>query len=53
MILFDARHEKTYLKVFVIVIPKEGLACWSPANPSLGMTLTITMYSAAIIDYIL
>ncbi len=24
---FDARHEKTDLKVFVVVIPKEGLAC--------------------------
>ncbi len=36
----DARHEKTDLKVFVIVIPKDGLAGWDPANPSLGMTPT-------------
>ena len=34
------RHEKTDLKVFVIVKPKEGLAGWGPANPSLGMTQT-------------
>ncbi len=35
-----ARHEKTDLKVFVVVIPKEELAGWGPANPSLGMTPT-------------
>ncbi len=33
-------HEKMYLKVFVIVIPKEGLAGWGPANPSFGKTPT-------------
>ena len=27
---FDAHHEKTDLKVFVVVIPKEGLAGWGP-----------------------
>ena len=32
------------LKVFVIVIPKEGLAGWGPASPSLGMTRTIKYY---------
>ncbi len=37
---FDARHKKTELKVFVVVIPKEGLAGWGPTNPSLGMTPT-------------
>ena len=37
---YDARHEKTDLKVFVVIIPKEGLAGWGPANPSLGITLT-------------
>ncbi len=42
----DARHEKTDLKVFVIVIPKEGLAGWGSANPSLGTTLTIKSHSA-------
>ena len=34
---YNARHEKTDLKVFVFVIPKEGLG---PVNPSLGMTPT-------------
>ena len=43
----DVRHEKTDLKVFVVVIPKEGLAGWGPANPSLGMTPTIKYYSTA------
>ena len=47
------RHEKTDFKVFLVVIPKEGLAGWVPANPSLGMTLTIKYYSTAFIDYIL
>ncbi len=37
-------HEKTNLKVFVVVIPMEGLAGWSPANPSLGMTQTVKYY---------
>ena len=36
----DARHEKTDFKVFVVVILKEGLAGWGPANLSLGMTPT-------------
>ncbi len=36
----DARHKKTDLKTFVIVIPKEGLMSLGPANPSLGMTPT-------------
>ena len=34
-------HEKTDLKVFVVVITKEGLVGWGPANPSFGMTPTI------------
>ncbi len=33
-------NEKMCLKVFVVVIRKEGLADLGPANPSLGMTLT-------------
>ncbi len=41
---------KFCLKVFVVVIPKEGLG---PTNPSLGMTPTIELYSAAFKDYIL
>ncbi len=40
----DARHKNTDLKVYDVVIPKDGLAGWGPANPSLGMTLT-TEYS--------
>ena len=36
----DARHEKTDLKVFVVVIPKEGWARLARENPSFGMTLT-------------
>ncbi len=49
----DMRHEKTDLKIFVVVIPKEGLAGWGPANPSLGITPTIKYYSTAFIHYIL
>ena len=37
---YDACHEKTDLKVFIVVMLKEGLAGWGPANPSLGMTPT-------------
>ncbi len=33
--------EKMCLKIFLVVIPKEGLAGSGPANPSLGMTTTI------------
>ncbi len=51
-LLDDARHEKTDLKVFV-VIPKGGLAGGSPANPSLDMAPTIKYHSTAFIDYIL
>ncbi len=53
----DATHfhlmHVTRKKVFVVVIPKEGLAGWGPANPSLGMTPTIKYYSTNFIDYIL
>ena len=39
--IIELCHEKICLKIFVIVIPKEGLAGgWGPANPSFGMTLT-------------
>ena len=37
-------YEKTGLNVFVVVIPKEGLVGWGPANPFLGMT-TSTEYN--------
>ena len=37
----EARYDKTDLKVFVVVIPKEGLVGWGAANPSFGMTPTI------------
>ena len=32
--------KQTLIKIFVVVIPKEGLAGWGPANPSFGMTPT-------------
>ncbi len=51
--ILDAHHEKTDLKVFVVVIPKEGLVVWGPANPSLGLKSTIKYYCTAFIDYIL
>ena len=34
-------HENQPLKIFVVVIPKEGLALSGPAKPSFGMTQTI------------
>ncbi len=43
---YDVHHQKTDLKVFVVVIPKEGLVDWGPANPSLGMTPTIILSCA-------
>ncbi len=33
-------YAKTGLKIFVTVIPKEGLPSTSQARPSFGMTLT-------------
>ncbi len=52
----ELRHGKMCLKIFVVVIPKEGLAGiggQGPANPSLGMTPTIKFYSATFTDYVL
>ncbi len=40
VIIIDGHHEKTNLKVFVVVISKEGLVGWGPTNSSLGMTPT-------------
>ncbi len=37
---YEACHEKTDLKFFVVVIPKEDLAGTSPLKLSFGMTLT-------------
>ena len=37
--IFDARHEKTDLNVFVVVIPKEG---WVRARTSKLLTLDIS-----------
>ncbi len=31
-------HGKTCLNIFVVVVPKEGLAGGGSANPSIGMT---------------
>ena len=53
MITYDTCHEKTDLKVIFGAIPKEGLAGWGLANPSLGMRLTIKYYSTTFKDYIL
>ena len=35
---------KTGLNIFVMVIPKEGMAGNIPAKPSFGMTTTIELY---------
>ena len=48
---FDARHEKTDLKVFVAVIPKEGWAR-GHAYPSFGMTPTFTEYEVKRLKFI-
>ena len=37
-------HENQPLKIFVVVIPKEGLVGSGPAKPSFGMTLTTREY---------
>ena len=39
----ELHHDKTGFKIFVIVIPKEGLADTSPAKPSFGMTPTMNV----------
>ncbi len=38
------RHAKTSLKIFVVVLPKQGLAGTSPATPLFGVTPTIELY---------
>ena len=38
--LHEPCHEKKCLKIFVVVIPKEGLVGKGPANPPFGMTPT-------------
>ncbi len=40
ILTYDAHHEKTDLKVFVVVIPKKGLAGWGPTNPLFRVTPT-------------
>ena len=42
--IIDTHHEKTDLKAFVVVIPKEGSVGrdGGPLNPSLGMAMTKT-----------
>ena len=37
---YELCYEKICLKIFVTVIPKEGLAAGAPTNPSLRMTPT-------------
>ena len=45
-------HAMTGIKIFVIVIPKEGLAGTSTANPSFGMTQTIKYTGQKIVGII-
>ena len=40
------------LKIFLVVIPKDGLAGTSPVKPSFGMTPTIESFSGVFTDYI-
>ena len=43
--IIDMCHEKTDLKVFVVVIPKEGwVRVAAHAHPSFGMTPTFREY---------
>ncbi len=51
--LYEVGHAKTGIKMFAIVIPKEGLDGISPAKPSLSMTPTIELHSVVVADYIL
>ncbi len=39
-VICDVGHEKTDIKVFVVVIQKEGRGARSCAHPSIGMTPT-------------
>ena len=38
--IYELCHGQKSLKIFVVVIPKEGLAGWGAANHSLGVTPT-------------
>ncbi len=51
--IFERCHAKTGLKIFVVVMPKEGLAGICPTKPCFGMTLTVELYSFVFTDYIL
>ena len=44
-------HAKTGLKIFVIAIPKEGLATTSPAKPSFG-TVGNIMYEVNRVHFV-
>ncbi len=43
--IFDLHHIKTGLKIFVVVIPKEGMAGTSSAKTSFGLIPTIKLSS--------
>ena len=48
-------HTQAGLKIFLIVIPREGLDGTSPVKPSFGLTpttLTIELYSSQLMFYI-
>ncbi len=46
-------HRKTCPKIFVVVIPKEGLTDMALPTLSVGMTLTIKLYTVFFKDSIL
>ena len=51
--IHEPHHTKTGLNMFVVAIPKEGLAGPGPAKPSLGITPSIELYSTVFTDYVL
>ncbi len=56
IIMYDAHHEKTYLKIFVVVIPKEVWALiffWYDTCYDIVISNFSEFDSADIIDYIL
>ncbi len=50
--IYDPCHDKIGCKIFVIVIPRAGMAGNSPAKPSFVMTATIELQSLVFTDYI-
>ena len=46
--LWASSHKKAGLKIFVAVIPKEGLADISSAKPSFSIIMTIELYPVVL-----